>query len=93
MNQIYDVEIAHVRADPVRHDVRHRSHLWFVDLDDLPSYGPVARFESGDHLGDPASTLRANVDEYLGDAGHRPARRADHHAHERAQPSATSSTR
>ena len=41
---LYAVDIAHVRAEPVRHDVRHSSYLWFVDLDDLPSYGPLARF-------------------------------------------------
>ncbi len=69
MNRVYDVEITHVRADPVRHDVRHRSHLWFVDLDDLPSYGPLARFESRDHLGDPARTLRANLDDHLAEHG------------------------
>ncbi|HET6876683.1 MAG TPA: DUF1365 family protein [Jatrophihabitans sp.] len=66
---LYDVEIAHVRAEPVRHDVRHRSHLWFVDLDELPSYGLLARFESRDHVGDPARSLRANLDAYLREQG------------------------
>jgi DUF1365 family protein len=65
---IYEVDIAHVRADPVRHDVRHRGYLWFVDLDDLPRPGPFARFEARDHLGDPDRTLRENLDGYL--AGH-----------------------
>jgi cyclopropane fatty-acyl-phospholipid synthase-like methyltransferase/DUF1365 family protein len=65
---LYDVDITHTRADPVRHDVRHRSYLWFVDLDDLPTHGPLARFESRDHLGSPERTLRENVDTYL--AGH-----------------------
>jgi cyclopropane fatty-acyl-phospholipid synthase-like methyltransferase/DUF1365 family protein len=69
VNRIYDVEITHVRADPVRHDVRHRSYLWFVDLDDLPSFGALARFESRDHLGDPALSLRQNVDGYLAEHG------------------------
>ena len=44
---------------PVRHDVRTRSVLWFVDLDDLPSYGSLARFDAADHLGDPQRSLRA----------------------------------
>ena len=71
--QLYEVEIRHVRADPVRHDVRHRSHLWFVDLDRLPrlprGLGWLARFEARDHLGDPHRSLRANLDEYLAEHG------------------------
>ena len=63
---LYDVQILHERADPVRHAVRHRSYLWFVDLDDLPDFGLLARFESRDHLGDPALRLRTNLDAYLG---------------------------
>ena len=42
---LYDVEIAHVRAAPLRHDLRHRSYLWFVDLDELPPPNVLARFE------------------------------------------------
>ena len=84
---LYDVDIAHVRAEPVRHDVRHRSYLWFVDLDDLPRRtARCARFEARDHLGDPDRSLRENVDAYLAEQRHRPARRADHDAHQRAQP-------
>ena len=53
--------------------VRHRSHLWFVDLDDLPQLPRglrwLARFESRDHLGDPTRTLRANLDDYLAEHG------------------------
>ena len=70
---LYEVDIAHVRADPVRHEVRHRSHLWFVDLDDLPRLPPgldwLARFEARDHLGDPARSLRENLDTYLAGQG------------------------
>jgi cyclopropane fatty-acyl-phospholipid synthase-like methyltransferase/DUF1365 family protein len=66
---LYDVEISHVRAEPVRHDVRHRSYLWFVDLDDLPDHGVLARFEARDHLGDPAASLRANIDAFLAEHG------------------------
>jgi DUF1365 family protein len=67
--QLYEVSISHVRADVARHDVRHRSFQWFVDLDDLPrlprGLGWLARFESRDHLGDPAQSLRKNIDSYL----------------------------
>jgi uncharacterized protein len=70
--RLFDVDIAHVRAEPVRHEVRHRGYLWFVDLDALPRPPRVlralARFEARDHLGDPQRTIRANVEEYL--AGH-----------------------
>jgi len=34
--RLYDVEVTHVRAEPVRHEVRHHGYQWFVDIDDLP---------------------------------------------------------
>jgi cyclopropane fatty-acyl-phospholipid synthase-like methyltransferase/DUF1365 family protein len=72
-NRLYEVDIAHVRAAPVRHEVRHRGYQWFVDLDDLPRLpGPLrwlARFESRDHLGDPKRSLRANIVDYLAEQG------------------------
>jgi cyclopropane fatty-acyl-phospholipid synthase-like methyltransferase/DUF1365 family protein len=71
--RLYEVEVAHVRAEPVRHAVRHRSHQWFVDLDALPrlprGLGWLARFQARDHLGDPANSLRTNVDAYLAENG------------------------
>jgi cyclopropane fatty-acyl-phospholipid synthase-like methyltransferase/DUF1365 family protein len=71
--RLYEVDIAHVRATPIRHDVRHRSHQWFVDLDDLPRLPrplrALARFESRDHVGDPNQSLRANMDTYLAEQG------------------------
>jgi len=72
-NRIYEVTIAHVRNDVLRHDVRSTSYQWFVDLDDLPRLPRglrwLARFESRDHIGDPAATLRQNIDDYLGQQG------------------------
>ena len=72
-NRLYEVDIRHVRTDPVRHDVRHRSVQWFVDLDELPvlprGLRRLARFEARDHLGDPQLTLRANLDAYLAEHG------------------------
>ena len=66
---LYPCEITHVRAHPVRRAFRYHSYLWLVDLDDLPrvplALRPFARFRAGDHLGDPSSPLRANVDAYL----------------------------
>ena len=66
---LYEVDIAHVRADPVRHDVRRSSYLWFVDVDDLPRHWPLARFVAADHLGDPQRTIRYNVESYLAEHG------------------------
>ncbi len=70
---LYPCEITHVRARPVRRAFRYRSYLWLVDLDDLPrvplTLRPFARFRAGDHLGGPASSIRANVDAYLARQG------------------------
>jgi DUF1365 family protein len=66
---LYPCEIIHVRAHPIRRTFRYHSYLWLVDLDDLPQVPPplrlFARFRSRDHFGDPACSIRANVDAYL----------------------------
>ena len=70
---LYPCDITHVRARPVWRAFRYRSYLWLVDLDDLPrvplALRPFAGFRSRDHLGDPASSIRANVDAYLARQG------------------------
>jgi len=66
---LYDAEVRHRRRESVDYGFVHRTYLWLVDLDHLPSHGPLARFEARDHLGDPDRTIRENVDAYL--AGHR----------------------
>jgi cyclopropane fatty-acyl-phospholipid synthase-like methyltransferase/DUF1365 family protein len=66
---LYEVDIAHVRVDPVRHDVRHRSFLWYVDVDELPDHGVLARFLPRDHAGHPNRTIRSNVDAFLAEHG------------------------
>ncbi|GAY07908.1 DUF1365 domain-containing protein [Pseudonocardia sp. N23] len=69
---IYDARVRHVRRAPGAASGRsfeHGVYTWLVDLDDLPRLPrplrPFARFEARDHLGDPAHTLRHNVDTYL----------------------------
>jgi cyclopropane fatty-acyl-phospholipid synthase-like methyltransferase/DUF1365 family protein len=62
---LYEVDIAHVRGEPVRHEVRHRGYLWYVDLDELPDHGVFGRFLSRDHVGDPARPIRANLAAFL----------------------------
>jgi hypothetical protein len=70
---IYDVDIHHVRATPIRNAFRYRSYQWFVDLDALPRLPlllrPFARFDARDHLGDPHRSLRENVDTFLAENG------------------------
>ena len=70
---LYPCQITHVRAHPIRREFRYHSYLWLVDLDNLPrmplALRPFARFRPRDHLGDPASSIRANVDAYLARQG------------------------
>ncbi|MEO8815979.1 MAG: DUF1365 domain-containing protein, partial [Mycobacterium sp.] len=65
--------IRHLRRTPMRHEFSYRSYSWLVDLDALPvlrrGLRPFARFSSRDHLGDPALSIRTNVDRYVADAG------------------------
>ena len=70
--RIYATSIVHARRTPLRHSFRHRSHTWLVDVDDLPRLGllgPLASFQSRDHLGAPDRTLRENLDAYLATEG------------------------
>lgn len=70
--RIYATTVRHSRTEPLVHRFRHRSHTWLVDVDELPQLGvlsPLAQFVAGDHLGDPARTLRQNVDTFLATQG------------------------
>ena len=66
---LYECRISHARLAPLRHGFSYRTYQWLVDLDDLPRPAGwlrwLARFEARDHLGDPARTIRANVDGFL----------------------------
>ena len=61
----YATTIRHTRRKPIRRSFTHRSQTWLVDLDALPDHGVLGRFEARDHLGDPDSTIRANVERFL----------------------------
>jgi uncharacterized protein len=65
---LYDARVRHVRRVPPRRDFSHRVCLWLVDLDALPDR-PFARFRAADHLGDPARSIRANLDAWLARQG------------------------
>jgi cyclopropane fatty-acyl-phospholipid synthase-like methyltransferase/DUF1365 family protein len=62
-----------VRTAPIRHGFTYRTYLWLVDLDDMPEVPMplrcLARFQAQDHVGDPAATLRANLDRFLASHG------------------------
>ena len=70
---LYRTRIGHGRTERVTHGFAYRHSMWLVDLDDVPrlprSLRLLGRFDAGDHLGDPASTIRANVDAYLATEG------------------------
>lgn len=66
---LYDCSIRHVRAAPLSNAFTYRSYSWLVDLDHLPGLPrllrPLAAFRAADHLGDPARSIRQNVESYL----------------------------
>jgi uncharacterized protein len=66
----YRTRIAHGRTERVGHAFAYRHPMWLVDLDAVPVLPRGLRilgsFDPVDHLGDPASSLRANVDRFLG---------------------------
>ena len=61
--------VTHHRTQRVRHAFRYSVYQWLVDLDALPDQPwylrPFASFSAGDHLGDPARSIKANVEHYL----------------------------
>jgi uncharacterized protein len=66
---LYDCRIRHVRAAPLANAFSYRSYSWLVDLDHLPRLPrwlrPLASFRAADHLGDPARSIRQNVEGFL----------------------------
>ncbi|GAA2628572.1 DUF1365 domain-containing protein [Paractinoplanes durhamensis] len=62
---LYDCTVRHTRTTPLRHAFTYRTYQWFVDLDELPRDRLLASFRAADHFGDPARTIRANVEAYL----------------------------
>lgn len=70
---LYDAQVRHVRRQVLDRAFAHAVYLWLVDLDALPRLPfwlrPFARFESRDHLGDPARSIRENLDAWLATRG------------------------
>ncbi|MET7769637.1 DUF1365 domain-containing protein [Nocardia sp. NPDC005366] len=71
--RIIRTRIHHSRLTPLRHEFHYRSYSWLVDLDDMPQLPrwlrPFAEFRAADHLGDPDTPLRRNVEDYLAEHG------------------------
>ena len=65
--------VSHRRTAPVTYAFRHRVYQWLIDLDAIPSQRGwtrwFAHFSSEDHLGDPALTIKANVENFLSHKG------------------------
>ncbi|MCM1938176.1 DUF1365 domain-containing protein [Streptomyces sp. G3] len=70
---LYPCEIAHIRLDPVRYTLRHRTYMWLVDLDHLPELpillSPLAGFRARDHFTGDAPSLRAGLERFLASRG------------------------
>jgi DUF1365 family protein len=65
--------VGHTRRTPLRHRFTTRVYQWLVDVDDLPRMsGPLrafSTFRAADHIGDPASTIRANIERFCAAQG------------------------
>jgi DUF1365 family protein len=66
---LYETQVRHVRGTPLINDFTYRSVQWLVDIDRLPVLPwwlrPLASFQARDHLGDPAASIRENLDAFL----------------------------
>jgi uncharacterized protein len=65
---LYECVVRHARTTPRRHSFAYRTYQWLVDLDALPPNRWLAGFHARDHVGDPARSIRRNLDDFL--AGH-----------------------
>jgi predicted NAD/FAD-binding protein/DUF1365 family protein len=70
----YQTTIRHIRRTPFVRTFTHRSHLWLVDVDELPDHGRrslvAGSIQARDHLGDPNASIRHNVESFLQASGH-----------------------
>ena len=62
---IFETTVRHTRRTPFKRSFTHHSQTWVVDLDHLPDHGILGRFEARDHLGDPDTTIRGNLEAFL----------------------------
>ncbi|KRF16482.1 dehydrogenase [Nocardioides sp. Soil797] len=67
--RVFRTRVRHERRGPLRHGFTNRSWAWLVDLDDLPRPRVAASFEARDHVGEPAASIRTNLDDLLAARG------------------------
>ncbi|MEV8005433.1 DUF1365 domain-containing protein [Streptomyces parvus] len=69
VSALYPCTITHVRNRPTKYALRHRTYLWLIDPDRPPrlprALRPLARFDSRDHFGGTAPTIRAGLERFL----------------------------
>ncbi|MFD3516493.1 DUF1365 domain-containing protein [Streptomyces sp. NPDC058657] len=62
-----------MRTTPRRHTLKHRTYLWYVDLDRLPRLPrplrPLARFDARDHFGGTGPGIRSGLEKFLAARG------------------------
>ncbi|MFF8271462.1 DUF1365 domain-containing protein [Streptomyces sp. NPDC016562] len=70
---LYECVVGHARTTPLRHSFRHRTYLWYVDLDHLPvlpiGLRPLARFDARDHFSGRDASIRAGLEAFLATHG------------------------
>ena len=70
--EFYDVEIRHLRSDPLSHGFTYQGQAWVIDADAPPRLPRglrwLAAFDARDHVGSRPS-LRANLDTVLAENG------------------------
>lgn len=66
---LYAAHTVHLRRERLTRRFAYGTYLWLVDVDELPRLpgplAPLARFRTRDHVGDPARSIRANIDDLL----------------------------
>ncbi|MGI9085847.1 MAG: DUF1365 domain-containing protein [Aeromicrobium sp.] len=65
--------VSHTRRTPLTHRFRYRVYQWLVDLDQMPQLPrwlrPFSTFSAADHIGDPTSDIRGNIERFCAARG------------------------
>jgi len=65
--------VSHTRRTPLRHDFDNHVYQWLVDDNRLPVMPrwlrPFSTFNAADHIGDPDSSIRTNIESFCADEG------------------------
>ena len=65
--------VSHARRTPLTHRFKYRVYQWLVDLDQPPRLPrwlrPFSTFKASDHIGDPQSDIRSNVERFCASKG------------------------